>query len=161
MSLLLQDGSSLLMQDGNNLLLQASDGAAEEVVEEQNSGGYSLWIKFEQEQLRREDERKRQAIAKKKALKIKKKIDRELALAERKLEEEVSRKAELARINRLVAANQDYILSLENAKIELAMVESLERQTFSTMERLERELTKVKEEEDFLLMATQIIMEAV
>lgn len=128
--------------------------------EESNSGGYEFWLQWEQEFERRKHEKARKLRLKRKAKKIAAKLDRELYLAERKLEEEESRKAELARVNRLVSNNRDFIYSLENARIEKAMVEALERQTFSTMERLERELSRLKEEEDFLLMATQIIMEA-
>ena len=130
---------------------------AEVAEEETFSGGY-FWVKYEQEQYRREDERKRRLRAKRLARKIKKKIDRELALAERAIEDEEARKAELARINRLVAQNKDVIISLDNARLEKAMFEAIEKQTFSTMERLERELAKVREEELFLLMATQILI---
>jgi hypothetical protein len=38
------------------------------------------------------------------------------------------------------------------------MEDALERQTFSAMERLERVLTQMHEEDMFLLMATQILV---
>jgi hypothetical protein len=116
------------------------------------------WIyRWEEENRRRSEEAARRAKDKKKALKIKKQLDRELALAERAIEEEEARRAELARINRLAAEYQDEIISIY-PKMERALTEALERQTYSTMERLERELRKAYEEEEFLMIATQILM---
>ncbi|MCP5019815.1 MAG: hypothetical protein GY938_31695 [Ketobacter sp.] len=116
------------------------------------------WIyRWKVEQDRRIEEDKARRKAKKKAKKIKKKIDRELALAEREIEEEAARKAELARINRLASDYQSELKAL-NPKIEKALTESLRKQTFSTMERLERELGYIYEEEQFLIMATQILV---
>ena len=128
-----------------------------EAVPEENSGGY-LWVRYEQERYRREEERRKRREALRKAKRIKEKLHRELAIAERRIEEEAARKAELARINRLVADNKLAIIELDNQKLIMSMNEALERQTFSTMERLERELGRVWEEEEFLMMATQILV---
>ncbi len=125
--------------------------------EDQPSGGY-FWVRYEQEQFRKEEERRFREKAKRKAKRLKDKLDRELALAERKIEDDDARKVELARINRLVASNKQTIIDLGNPVIIKAMNESLEKQTFSTMERLERELGRIYEEEQFLLMATQILV---
>jgi len=127
------------------------------VEDDQPSGGY-LYVRYEQEQLRREEERRLRARALRKAKRIKDKLHRELALAERKIDEETARKAELARINRLVADNQQAIIELDNPVIIKAMNEALESQTFSRIERLERELGKIYEEEMFLLEATKILV---
>lgn len=122
------------------------------------TGGW--WYGYEGELLRRrrdEEERERKA---KKAKKIADKLDRELALAERAIEEEESRKAELARMNRLVAQNRATIEAFGSARLDQAVAEALAEQTFSKMERLERELREIYEEEQFLLEATRIILNA-
>ena len=125
--------------------------------DDQPSGGY-FWFRYEQEQFKREEERKLREKAKRKAKQIKDKLDRELALEERKIEEKESRNAELARISRLVANNKKTIIEFENPVIIKAMDEAIERQTFSTMERLERLLANQLEEEQFMAMAIQILV---
>jgi anion-transporting ArsA/GET3 family ATPase len=131
------------------------------VSDEQPSGGYTeFWDKFAEELERRKEEKRLRLKRKRKAKKIADKLTRELYLEERKIEEEEARRAELARINRLAAQNQE-LISGTSERMRYVLAEALERQTYSTMERLERELAKMREEEDFLLMAAQIIMEAV
>jgi hypothetical protein len=132
-----------------------SIGAA---VEEQPSGGYEFWDDFAAELERRKREKERRRKAREKAKRIQDELDRELALAQRALEEEEARIAELARINRLVANNKSAIIDMGNPKIIRSMNEALERQTFSTMERLERELNQMYEEEAFLLQAALILV---
>ena len=130
----------------------------EVVSDEQPSGGYEFWIKFEQEQLRKDEERRQQIAARRKAKKITAKLDRELALEQRKIEADLARKAELARINRLVANYHDVIIDMGSPVIIRAMEQALEFQTFSKIERLERELTRMHEEELFMLICTQILV---
>ena len=130
------------------------------VVPADDAQGGGFWDDFETELRRRKDEKARRLREKKKARKVKDKIERQLYLAERELESEQARKAELARINRLVARNQDFIYNLDNPLIANYMEEALAEQTFSKMERLERTLARIKEEEDFLMVATQIILDA-
>jgi len=122
----------------------------------QNTGG--VWQWYDREQARRDNERKQRAQDKLDAQAIKEKLDRELALAERAIEAEDARKAELARLNRLVSKNQDFIKSFGSERLDFVMAEALEKQTFSKMERLERELSLMREEEQFLLMAVQILV---
>lgn len=130
------------------------------VSDEEPSGGYiSFWDDFERELDRRRREKQLRLKRKQKAKQIADKLTREIYLEERKIEEEEARRAELARINRLAAQNQDFIVALN---LERSLYESLERQTFSTMERLERELMKAKrEEEEFLFIAAQILLGAI
>jgi hypothetical protein len=132
----------------------------EAVEAETNSGGYtSFWDDFERELERRKDEARQRLKRKEKARKIKDSLERDLYLAERQIEEDEARRAELARINRLAAINRDFVIALD---LGFALSEALDRQTFSTMERRERELKKARQEEEaFLLMASQILLEAV
>ena len=122
------------------------------------TGGF-LWVQFEAEQRRREKERKDREKAKREAQKIEDELHRQLALENRKLEEETARKAELARLNRLVANHQNVIESFGIERLTFVMNEALAEQTFSKMERLERELTLIREEELFLIEATFILVD--
>ena len=134
----------------------------EAITAEQNSGGYtSFWDDFERELNRRKKEEKRRLKRKKKARKIPDELTRQLYLAEREIEAEEARRAELARLNRLSAENRAFVAGLKDG-MELVLLAALERQSYSTMERLERELLQAKkEEEEFLLMASQILLQAV
>jgi len=125
---------------------------------EQPSGGYEFWDDFDRELQRRKRRRAKRIRDREKAKRIADKLTRELALAERALEEETARKDELARINKLVSDNRPAIEQMGSERLALVMREALESQTFSKMERLERELTQMREEEMFLLMATQILI---
>ena len=129
---------------------------------EERSGGYTpFWDDFERELNRRKKEEKRRLKRKEKSRKIPDELTRQLYLAEREIEAEEARKAELARLNRLAAENQEFVVGLKDG-MDRVLFESLDRQTYSPMERLERELIKArKEEEEFLLMAAKILLEAV
>ena len=126
------------------------------VVADEATPGLWEWYDYEVE--RREQQRKRREKAKREAQKIKDKLERELALAEREIEEEESRQSELARLNKLVSNNQDFIQSFGSERLNFVMAEALERQTYSTNERLERELGNLREEEMFLLEATLLLV---
>ena len=121
-------------------------------------GGGFVWGWYDYEQARRDKGREQRAQDKLDAQAIKEKLHRELALAERALEAEAARKAELARLNRLVAKNQGFIKSFGSDRLDFVMAEALEKQTFSKMERLERELGNLREEEMFLMQATIILV---
>ena len=142
-----------------NVVISASAAA-----EESPTGGF--WVAYEQEQYRREEERKaRQRLAKKakkKAKKIKDKITQALALAEREIEakeyEEASRKAELVRLTKVAQRYQGEISAISD-RIDLVSTEAVEKLTFSMMERFEREISEIHDEEQFLLLATQMLID--
>jgi hypothetical protein len=133
--------------------------AGDAVEEETNTGGW-FWFKYEQEQLRKQEKRRQQEEKLKKAKQIQDKIDRELALAQRELEEKELRESELKTLTVLVEQFEDEIQQLTNERISQVAQEAIEQNTYSRMERLERELSRYKEEEEFLLMATRIILNA-
>jgi len=124
---------------------------------EQPSGGY-LWVKYEQEGFRREAERRDRRRKKRKARKIKDKLNRELALAERAIEEGQARKAELSRITKLVEDNRESIIDLGDPQLIRAMEAAIAEKTFSHLERLERELDMSWEVAQFHEMALEILM---
>jgi hypothetical protein len=108
------------------------------------SGGYDFWDEFARELDRKKREKAKRIAAR--------------ALEERLIEEDEARKAELARVTRLVAEGRDAIIQIGDERLIFIMEDALQRQTFSAMERLERVLTQMHEEDMFLLMATQILV---
>jgi hypothetical protein len=122
----------------------------------QNTGGWGQW--FDYEQHRKNEAKKERADEKRLAQKIKDNIVREIALNERRIEEESAKLNDLARLGRLVEKHQASIAGLDNPRLTFVMQEALEKHTFSKLERLERELGIMREEEEFLMQATMILM---
>ena len=131
--------------------------AGDVVEEEANAGGW--YFRFEQEQFRKRDERRKRKQAKEKAKEITSDIDRQLALAERALEERQARDAELERLTSLVSEYQSE-LTEQSEKIAKAAERVLEEDSFAAKEILERELMRDLEERQFLIMATMEILNA-
>lgn len=124
-------------------------------AEERPSGG---WEWFENEYYLREAERAARKKKRKKAKKIKDKLIRAIAIAERDIEDEDARQNELRRLVRIVEENRLHMIF--DARLDKIIQEAIDRQTYSTMERMERELTRYKEqEEQFLLIAAEILFE--
>ncbi len=121
---------------------------------ETNSGGWEWWAAYEHEMYEREKALRKRQKRRKKAEKIKDDLIRAIALAERDLEEEASRKRELAKLTLLAYQYQDSL----NKELGRIIQEAVERQTFSAMERMEREIKRAKEDEEhFLIVAAQIL----
>jgi hypothetical protein len=120
------------------------------------TGGYDFWDEFARELDRKKREKAKRIAAREKAKRIQDELLR--ALEERLIEEDEARKAELARVTRLVAEGRDAIIQIGDERLIFIMEDALQRQTFSAMERLERVLTQMHEEDMFLLMATQILV---
>ena len=135
----------------------AFDVTVSEAAEESATGGW--WVRYEQEMLKREyDERKRRK-KRQEALALKAEVDRELALEFRKQEEEQARRQELARLRKLAESHRAEIEAL-GGRVLQAAERAIINQTFSSMEALERELKRAREEELFLLQALEMILNA-
>ena len=115
--------------------------------------------RFERKQARlKRKAQKKRLQRKKKAQEIADKLDRGLALIELKVVEQEAREAELARMAELVEANKPAIIAIGSERLTFVMDQALKKQTFSALERLERTLTQTREEEDFIMMAAQILV---
>lgn len=145
-------GTSQLGLFSSSGFIQAGDV----VVTETNTGG-SFVFKLEQERYRQEDERRKRKEKKIKARKIADKLVREIALAEREIEDREARDNELSRLAKLVESNKSEILT-NYGKIAKTVETALADQSFANMEKLERKLNREMEEVEFLLMATEIIL---
>jgi TPP-dependent pyruvate/acetoin dehydrogenase alpha subunit len=130
------------------------------VVEEdqQNTGGF--WFAYEQEMYRRESERKKLKKKKEKAQKIKDEIEMQLALEARKQEENEQREDELRQLAFLVDEYKADIQRSLDQRILKTAEEAFRKQTFSSLEKLEREVFIMKEEEEFIMQAAAIILSA-
>jgi hypothetical protein len=121
-----------------------------------NTGGWGQW--FDYEQHRKNEAKREREEEKRQAKQIADELHRELALAERAIEGETARKDDLARLSKLVEKHQKSIIELDNPRLTFVMKEALERATFSKLERLERELGIMREDEEFLMQATLILL---
>lgn len=144
-----QDDSS---SNESNVVSSSQVEVISEVI--RPTGGF--WFDYDRERARRDRERKRRLEEEEKAQHIKNELDRALAIAQRELEAEDARKQELARLTEIVKYNIDNLPVSE--KVVGYAREAIKKQTYSVMERLERELKKAKEEEDFILKAAEILL---
>lgn len=134
----------------------ASTSAAPAAQVEQNSGGYS-WRWFDQEMLRRKKKKREQEEAEERAQALQDKIDRELAAELRKAEKERERINELKRLAELAQKNIKQVEALE-PKVLKALERAIIQGNYSAMEAFEREVSRAREEEEFLLLAWQILI---
>jgi len=128
-----------------------------QVDEEANSGGF--WFRYEQEQYRRQDAKRKRKKAKEKAKEIQSDLDRALALAQREIEEREARDAELERLTKLIKTHRAEVTEI-NAHIWAMTERAIEKNTFAAMEILDREVRKLHDEEQFLMMAAEIFLNA-
>ena len=135
--------------------IQVGDVVA--VEEEANSGGS---FAFHREQLRykQEDERRQRKAKKEKARKIQDKLDREIALAFIARDEGEAQREDLERLTKLANEYKGDIIA-DNAKIAQTIEDAVNLGTFSRMQKLSRELNLMREEEQFLMLATKILLE--
>ena len=137
-------------------------GEVVEVDEDQPTGGWSrggFWRGYERERERLLAARKKRKEVKEEAQEIEDELDRALAMAERKIEEREARDEELARLTALVEEHKDEVAQISD-RINEVTERALSEQTFQTLEIMEREFRKIREEEEFLAMATRIILNA-
>ena len=112
----------------------------------------------EQLRYKEEDERRQRKARKEKARKIKDKLDREIALAFIAREEGEAQRKDLERLTKLANDFKSDIIA-DNARIAQTIEDAVRLQTFSRMQKLARELNEMREEEQFLMLATKILLE--
>jgi len=117
-----------------------------------NAGGF--WQGYDQHHDR--PARYRKEI--KKERQIEDDLERLIALEQRRLEEESARMQELAALTEMVSQYKGNLRKETNTRIDFIAKQAINRRTFSSMERLERELSILREEEEFLMLATQVLM---
>ena len=117
------------------------------------SGGF--WFGYDQyHDKHRRDRKERKA----KDRQIKDDLERLIALEERRLEEESARRLDLEALTDFVIQYKGSLKKETSERIEFVARQAINKRTFSAMERLERELSLLREEEEFLIMATMMII---
>ena len=124
---------------------------------ETDTGG-RFWGSYDILTRKQQRGRKSRAKARRKAKKIQNELDRALYLAEMELQAQEARETELARLADLVMKNKELIVSIGGKRIESVIDEAIEKQTFSATERMEREIRQLHDEETFIMMAAQILV---
>lgn len=130
--------------------------AAPVVDDEQPTGGW--WYTYDLEYEIRERKRKKRERLEVKAEEIKDTLDRALAIELRKQDKERDRISELRRLSQLAQKHQDELRKTVSHKALQAAEAAFKSGSYSMLERMERELARSKEEEEFLIHATSIIL---
>lgn len=127
------------------------------VVGEQPSGGYGYLNDYQAWKQRREARRRAQEALREKAQDIADDVTRELAERLQAAEAEAQTKAEHARL-REIARRFEAEAADFGERVQAATTRAIARGTFSAMEALARELSRLAEEELFLMQASLMIL---
>ncbi len=137
--------------------LHATFGLGRFPTEERRPTG-GFWFDYDRERYRRDEERKRLLDLELKALFVEDKLERKIALEFRKDEEEENRLIELSMLTKLAKEHKVDIERSSSDKVIQAANRAILQHSFSSMEQLERLLEREREEEIFLLIATQVLL---
>ena len=132
-------------------------GRQQEEAKQEYSGGFYFWLKYEQEMERRKAERRERQRLIEAAEEAADEIENALIEESRKEYSEQERKKELERLTDIADKYRKDIKKLPDSVI-ISFDRAIEKRTFSAMEALERELARVKEEEEFLIEATYLMV---
>lgn len=139
-------------------------GEAPDPEADQASGGYSgFWADIDRTIDANRNLTKRIRKKRRKVKKIESKIDQDLFIMQREIEEAEQREAELNRLTELVYNNRPAIVDIGDPVLIAALEKAVESATFSSMEELERRLIRqrrqeAEDDELFLLAATKAIL---
>ncbi len=137
-----------------------SNGFDVEVIEAaqvaQGGGGWAY--AYEDELQRRKQKKRELEQLEEKADQISDKIDKELAKELRKQDRKKVRIEELRRLSTLAEEHKAELQKTISAKAIKAVESAIMMKTYSAMERMEREIARAREEEEFLILATSIIL---
>lgn len=128
------------------------------VSTDQPSGGW--WYAYDHEYRRRERERKALQEAEDRTEQIQDDIERAIAKELRKQEAEAYRLKELQRLSTLAEQHSKELQEIASESAKIAAERAIRQGNYSAMEALERELYRMREEEEFLLQAVQMVIHA-
>jgi len=126
------------------------------VSDEQPTGGW--WFSYEKEIERQRENRRKRNELEDKAKEIQEEIDRELVKELQAKEIERERIEDLTRLKNLAKQHRQELRSVLSDRVLKAAESAIMVGNYSSMERFERELSRAREEEMFLLQATIIIL---
>jgi hypothetical protein len=119
------------------------------VVVESNSGGWAFFLRYQDERDRRRRKRLEQDEAEE-AVKALPPVEAEIAQFLHKQERQDEKRAEIERLRKLVAEHSD-TKSLP-PRVASAFERAQQRQTFSSLLNLDKELRRMMEDEEFMVL---------
>jgi hypothetical protein len=127
----------------------------------QPSGGWLTFLNtYEQQRSRRKKEEQERRALEEETEQIQDTTDREIAQLLRVQEAKDAKRAELERLTELARANQDLEAARRySERVAKAYQAVLEKGSRSAAERLEKELRRAAEEEEFMLLAIMLLLE--
>jgi hypothetical protein len=126
--------------------------------DEDNSGGWGFLVQYELERRRKAERERRRRQLQEETEQIEAPVDKSIAQLLRKQERKDERRDEINRLKELVKSDRNQkAASAYNSKVGEAFRAAMERGTFSTLERLERELRRAQEEEEFMLVVARFL----
>lgn len=121
------------------------------------TGGWAFFNAFDVERRRALSLRKKRKELLDRAENIEDTLDRALAIEIQKQEFENDRQAELRRLGNLAQAHRENVTEeLYGDRVVTALSRAIAQGNYSALEALEREMLRIKEEEEFLLIAARI-----
>lgn len=129
------------------------------LVVEEGGGGWIFLNQYESEQQRRRLAKKRLEELERETELIEDVLDKQIAKEFRRDEARAEREQELERLYELVRKNRDLkAVEAYSERVAKAYERVLKQGNFSALEALDREIARAIEEEDFLLIATLMIL---
>lgn len=124
-------------------------------------GGWLTFLNtYEQQSARRREEARKRRELEEETEQIEDSTDREIAQLLRVQEAKDAKRANLARLTELARQNADLEAARQySERVAKAYQAVLEKGSIAAAERLEKELRKAREEEDFLLLAIMLLIE--
>jgi beta-lactam-binding protein with PASTA domain len=145
--------------EGSTVTITVSLGPEPE-TEQQATGGWLFWNVYELElQQRRAREKKRKELEEE-TEQIQDDLDRAIAQELRKQEAIDEKRNDIERLREIAKANADLEQARQySERVATAYARALAKGTFSSLEALDRELKRAKEEEDFLATAVMMLLD--
>lgn len=116
---------------------------------ESNSGGWAFFLRYEQERDRRRRKR-REELEAQEAEETLPPVDQEIAKILHKQEREDERRQEVERLRKLVSEHSD--MRFDSPKLNQAFQKAAERQSLSSLLKLDKELRRQLEEEEIAVL---------
>ena len=129
-----------------------------EVVADDETPTGGFWFDYDRELRKRKQERKERERLEEEAKQIQDRLEREIALEFRKQETELARVKELKRLAVLAEEHRKAIHANLSDKVIKAADRAVRQGNYSAMEAFEREVFRAREEEEFLIMALNLIL---
>jgi hypothetical protein len=143
--------------EGSTVTITVSLGP--EPVSDQPTGGGWLFLNlYEAELQRRRARKRRQRELEEETEQIEGQLDREIATLIRKQEAKDEKREDLKRLAEIAKANADLEAARQySAAVGAAYAAAIEKGTTSALDRLDRELRKAREDEEFLMLTLMML----